>query len=328
MNRFVYRLVAAMLLGVAIYGFATIYVGVAEIRQSLARFEWSTFVAALALATLNYVLRFFKWQYYLARLGVRGIPVLDSALVFLSGFVLTITPGKVGEVFKSAVLARTHGVAAHRTAPIIVAERLTDAISIIVLIVAGGAALAGGLFWAGAGTAAVVVGLGLILWPAPGAWAVERLASGPTRLRRFAPKLGEALQNLRVISSPVALLWPTALSVLAWGAEGVALFVLIRGFGETVPLGVAVFFYSTATLAGALVPVPGGLGVVEGLIQKQLVGIGGVSDGPATAAMMLVRFATLWWAVVIGFLALFILKRRFPAELRGDVTAGASPEAQ
>ena len=60
--------------------------------------------------------------------------MLDSLLIFLTGFVLTITPGKVGEVFKSAVLARTHGVPVARTAPVVVAERLTDAIGVIVLI--------------------------------------------------------------------------------------------------------------------------------------------------------------------------------------------------
>lgn len=324
MNRFVYPLIWAMLLGVAVYAFAAIYVGFGAIRQSLAAFHWSTFAVALGLATLNYALRFLKWRYYLARLGVTGIPVLDNLLIFLSGFVLTITPGKVGEVFKSAVLAKTHGVPAHRTAPIVVADRLTDAISIIILIVIGGAAFAGGLLWAAAGTCAVMAGLALILWPAPSLWLVARLASGPERLRRFAPKLEEALKNLREIASPAALLWPTAISVLAWGAEGVALFVLIRGFGESVPLGVAVFFYSTATLAGALVPVPGGLGIVEGLIQKQLVGLGGVAEGPATAAMILVRFATLWWAVLVGFLALFILRLRFPAELRGEVDVSAA----
>jgi uncharacterized protein (TIRG00374 family) len=324
MSRFVYRLVVAMLLGVVVYGFAAIYVGVGEIARSLARFEWSAFAAALALATLNYALRFFKWQYYLARLEVRGVAAFDSLLVFLSGFVLTITPGKIGEVFKSAVLAKTHGVAAHRTAPIVVADRLTDAISIIILIVVGGAAFAGGLVWASAGVAAVLTGLLLILWPAPSRWLVRKLERGPQRLRRFAPKLAEALGNLRVISSPGALLWPTALSFVAWGAEGVALFVLIRGFGESVPVGVAVFFYSTATLAGALVPVPGGLGVVEGLIQKQLVGLAGVAEGPATAAMILVRFATLWWAVLVGFVALLVLRLRYPAELRGKVDASAA----
>jgi len=138
------------------------------------------------------------------------------------------------------------------------------------------------------------------------------------RLGRVAPKLREAYGSLRLVAGPAALLWPTFLSVIAWGAEGLALYVILRGFSASVPLDVAVFFYSTATLAGALVPVPGGLGVAEAMIQEQLVRLGGVEQGSATSAMILIRFATLWWAVLVGFLALFLLRLRFPAELRGD----------
>ena len=96
--------------------------------------------------------------------------------------------------------------------------------------------------------------------------------------------------------------------------------VNIRGIGNSVvnpniAPGVAVFFYSTATLAGALIPVPGGLGVAEAMIQQQLVELGHVPTGDATAAMLLVRFATLWWAVLVGFLALALLRLRFPERL-------------
>ena len=318
MTPFVRRLLVAVLLGVAVYGFFVLYTGVQTLGASLERFRWSSFALALALASSNYLLRFLKWQYYLRRLDVRGVRGLDSLLVFLSGFVLTITPGKVGEVFKSAVLSRTHGVPTERTAPIVVAERLTDAIGVIVLIVVGSGAFAGGLNWAIAGTLACALGLLLVVWERPLALAIGWLEKRPGRVGGIAPRLRVSLGSLRIVAGPAALLWPTALSVLAWAAEGVALFVLLRGFSASVPLGVAVFFYSTATLAGALIPVPGGLGVAEGMIQEQLVRLGGVPQGDATGAMILIRFATLWWAVAVGFGALAILRVRFPRELAGE----------
>ncbi|HEV8549330.1 MAG TPA: lysylphosphatidylglycerol synthase transmembrane domain-containing protein [Polyangiaceae bacterium] len=315
MNRFMRRILGAMLLGVLVYGAFVLYTGLGKIHESLGRFHWNAFALALALASSNYFIRFAKWQYYLGRLGVRGVAWQDSLLVFLSGFVLTITPGKVGEVFKSAVLARTHDVPAERTAPIVVAERLTDAIGVIALIVIGSGAFAGGLGWAIAGTLAVCVGVALIVWEAPGLAMVAWMEGRPGALGRIGPKVRVALGSLRVVAGPAALLWPTTLSLVAWACEGVALFVLLRGFGAAVPLGVAIFFYSTATLAGALIPVPGGLGVAEAMIQEQLVRLGGVLEGDATAAMILVRFATLWWAVLVGFMALAILRLRFPERL-------------
>ncbi|HEY4103141.1 MAG TPA: lysylphosphatidylglycerol synthase transmembrane domain-containing protein [Polyangiaceae bacterium] len=318
MNRFVRRLAIAMLFGVAVYLFFALYTGVHKIEASLQVFQWSAFAIALSLATANYSIRFLKWQYYLKRLGVTGVPGFDSLLVFLSGFVLTITPGKVGEIFKSAVLAKTHDVPLARTAPIVVAERLTDAIGVIVLIVLGGAAFAHGLALVLCGSFAVSVGIALIIWPKPGLVFANYLETGPARLRPLAPKLREALVSLRVVASPSALLWPTFLSVIAWSSEGFGLYVILRGFAATIAPTIAIFFYATATLAGALIPLPGGLGVVEGLIKGQLTEVGGVAAGPATAAMMLIRFATLWWAVIVGFAALFVLRLRFPDKLGGS----------
>ena len=316
MNRFIRRLATAMLLGVAVYLFFALYTGIRKIEASLSVFHWSAFGLALSLATANYAIRFLKWQYYLKRLGVHTVPVLDSLLVFLSGFVLTVTPGKVGEIFKSAVLAKTHDVPLARTAPIVVAERLTDVIGVIILIVAGGAAFAHGLALVLFGTFAVTAGVALIIWQRPGLALATYLESGPVRLRPAAPKLREALVSLRVMASPSALIWPTFLSVIAWASEGMALYVILRGFEASLSPAAAVFFYATATLAGALIPLPGGLGIVEGMIEGQLTEAGGIAAGPATAAMMLVRFATLWWAVIVGFLALFVLRLRFPDKLR------------
>jgi uncharacterized protein (TIRG00374 family) len=111
---------------------------------------------------------------------------------------------------------------------------------------------------------------------------------------------------------------PALLSVWAWGSEGTALYVLLRGFQQSVPLTLSVFFYSTATLAGALIPVPGGLGLVEGMLRGALTHLGGVEQGAATAAMILVRLATLWWAVLVGFMALFVLRLRFPAAFNAE----------
>lgn len=328
MNALVRRVLLVTLLGVVLYGLFVVYTGVQQMGASLARFEVSAFAIALGLACFNYGLRFGKWQYYLGRLGITGIPLFDSLLVFLTGFVLTITPGKVGEVFKSAVLAKTHGVPMARTAPIVIADRLTDVIGIVTLIVIGGASFPGGLPWALAGAGAVAIGLVLVTWQAPALWLCDRLERRGGRLGELVPKLRESLSSLRIVASPSALLIPSLLSIVGWGAEGLALFALLRGFGQQVPVLLSVLFYATATLAGALVPVPGGLGLVEGMLRTALLHLGGVEQGAATASMILVRLATLWWAVIVGFIALFVLRLRFPAALSADVTATGAEQAR
>jgi uncharacterized protein (TIRG00374 family) len=295
------RIVPVLLLAVVVMGVFVIGRDVARTREALESFHGSAFALACALAFTNYLLRFLKWEFYLARLEIRGIPKLESLLVFLSGFVLTVTPGKVGEVFKSVVLAERHGVPVERTGPIVLAERLTDVVGIVILIALGTIGFSGGAPWALVGTLLVAVGLALVSSERAMNVAFEFIAK--TRFASLVPKLRDAYRSLRILVAPSALVVPSVISVAAWSLECVALFVIVRGFDVEASLALCTFFYATSTLVGAVVPVPGGLGITEGLLQEQMVRLGGIAAGPATAAMILVRLATLWFAVVVGFVA-------------------------
>jgi uncharacterized protein (TIRG00374 family) len=323
-NNLARRVLLVMLLGVFVYGALVLVRDTQAIGDLLKRFAWSTFGLACALAFGNYLLRFLKWEYYLARLDIRGIPKFDSLLIFLSGFVLTVTPGKVGEVFKSLILFQLKKIPIERTAPIVIAERVTDLIGIITIIAIGSASFQGGLIWAGFGAATVLALLIFIAFPAISTPLVNLLPRLPGPLgrlgQRLSPKIQDALGGLRTIVAPAQLVWPTLLSIVAWSLEGLGLWVILQGFGEVSSLTRTMFFYSTATLAGALVPVPGGLGVTEKLLEEQMARLGGIPAATATASMILIRFATLWFAVAVGFAALAMLRARY-----GQAVLGGEP---
>ncbi|HEX4511976.1 MAG TPA: lysylphosphatidylglycerol synthase transmembrane domain-containing protein [Polyangiaceae bacterium] len=311
------RILAVMLLAVVVYAGFAIWGGVGKIKVGLSHFQWWTFGAAFALAFGNYILRFFKWQFYLSKLEIRDVGVIDSFLTFLSGFVLTISPGKVGEVFKSFVLNETHGVPMPKTAPIVVAERITDLIGIIVLIVLGSLGFHGGFVPAAVGVVLVGTLLGVIASRRASMAVIAFVRTLPGPLKKQGPKLEEAYESLTILVAPKNLLWPTLLSIAAWSLECFALAVILFGFDAHVPVALAVFFYATSTLAGAVIPVPGGLGVTEAGLREQMMTMGHVGEATSTAAMMFVRFATLWFAVAIGFAALALIKRRYPHLMRG-----------
>jgi uncharacterized protein (TIRG00374 family) len=315
------RLLVAMLLAVAVYGGFAVWRGLGKMGDELGRFHWWAFGAACALAFGNYLVRWLKWEFYLARLEITGVGKLDSLLTFLSGFVLTVTPGKVGEVFKSLVLFETYGVPVARTAPIVVAERVTDVIGVVVLIVIGSLGFSGGLMWAGAGMAAVLLLLVIVSSRGLSTAIIGLIERLPGPFRRIGPKLHVAYDSLATLVRPSNLVVPTLLSIAAWSLECTALWVILQGFGQSTSLGLSTFFYATSTLAGALVPVPGGLGVTETALQGQLQDLGHVGATTATAAMILVRFATLWFAVLVGFVALSLLKRQHAGLLAERVEA-------
>lgn len=324
------RILVVMLFGVLVYGGYAVYSGVGKMRDALTSYQGWTFAAACALAFGNYVLRFVKWEFYLSRLEIKGIPKGESFLIYLSGFVLTISPGKVGEVFKSLVLFETHGVPMTRTAPIVVAERVTDVIGVVVLIVLGSLGFSGGLVWAGVGAVLVLVLVAVVMSETLSLGILSLVERLPGPGKKIADKARASYVSLKTLLSPANLVVPTLLSIGSWTLECLALWIILRGFGEVVSVPLATFFYATSTLAGAIIPVPGGLGVTETLLNRQMHELGHVGTATATGAMMLVRFATLWFAVLVGFCALGLLKRKYPkllTEKAEDAPAAVAPNA-
>ena len=83
-----------------------------------------------------------------------------------------------------------------------VAERLTDVIGVVLLIVLGSAGFAAACPGPRRARVAVLVGLVLILWRRPMLALIGWLERGPGRLAELAPKLAEAYESLRIIATP------------------------------------------------------------------------------------------------------------------------------
>lgn len=303
-------LVPSVVLGAGAYVGIALYAGARDVGAELASFDWRMAAAALGLAALNYGLRFAKWELYLRRLGVR-VPVGDSLKIFLSGFSLTVTPGKIGEVLKSYLLREAHGVPMARTAPTVLAERVTDLIACVALALGGVGVLGGGqrlLFVAGG---LVAVFLVVASWRG----LVHRLIDVAARLPvagKLAPKLREFYDAMAVLVAPVPLTLATLLSIGAWAAECLAFWVVLHGFpGAEASVRLCTFIYAAMTIAGALSFLPGGLLVQEGGMVGLLVAMAhGVAKPRATAATFVTRVCTLWFAVVVGLIALVLVRRR------------------
>ena len=257
--------------------------------------------AALGLASANYLLRFLRWAFFLRVLKIDA-PAGVSALVFLSGLAMSITPGKAGELVKCYLLNSRTGVPVGRSAPVVVMERLTDVISVIVLGLTGFALLPGPVVVVLAVALAVTVA-GLIFAVSRGA---SRLAGLPI-LSRWSGLLRDSQEGFRELAAPRVMAAGVAVGVVAWFAEGLALWVILRGIGSDVALVRALPIYAAATLIGAVTAVPGGLVGTEGsmlaLLQQS-----GVARAGASAGTVLVRLFTLWFAVAVGLVALLALR--------------------
>jgi uncharacterized protein (TIRG00374 family) len=262
------------------------------------------------LSMLNYVTRWFKWEYFLRVLGVK-LDWRDSIGIFLGGFVLSVTPGKLGEIFKAWLVKEIHGTPLSRVAPVIIAERYTDLAGLIVLASVG-------VYGSGMGLKVVLVGVALLVLLYLMATSrvlrhgiLTMMARLPVISRKVV-SVERAMDSTRELLRPRSLPWLTLLSAVSWFWECWALGFTLNAFDKSLVLSQQVFIYSLSTLAGALAFLPGGLGATEATMTAMLMSDPASLDREvAVAATLVVRLATLWFAVLLGVLALLVFGRRW-----------------
>jgi len=105
---------------------------------------------------------------------------------------------------------------------------------------------------------------------------------------------------------PKPTLVAVTLGCVAWFGEGAATFGVLVGLGLNPSvrlLSIAVFAFAFSTIIGALSALPGGLGATEASLAGLLVLLVPLPTATAAAATLLLRLATLWFAVLIGLVA-------------------------
>jgi glycosyltransferase 2 family protein len=272
-----------------------------KLAAELSRFDLWLLLPVLGLSLLNYTLRWLRWEIYLARLGVR-LPRSRSLAVFLVGFLLGITPGKAGELGKAWIIRELGGGPARRVVPAVLAERVTDLAGALLLLTPGALALPGGPWIAAAGLASAAALVVLLTWRR-GAVRVFALLGRMPLVGRRIHVLAELYDGVRDLISPGRLELGLVLAMIAWGAEGMGFWLVIREYDPSAGALLALFNYTSSTCLGGLSVLPGGLVAVEGMLTA-LLDSQGLSTAAAASATLIIRAATLWFSVLLGLAAL------------------------
>ncbi len=295
------NLLISLLLGFVLVVALALYADVRALGASVLAFDFRRLPLVLLLVLGNYWLRFLKWHSYLKALEIRVAP-RPSIIIFLSGLLLSVTPGKMGELLKSALLKKSYGVPVTTSAPIVFAERATDFLALILLSLVGVLSFGygGGVITA---VASVMALMFAYLASSRLSLATIRLFARLPLVGRVAPRLEELYVSTALLIRPRLFLWTTGLGVVGWSLEAVAFLVILGGFpGVSVEFGVVVFIYAFSTIFGAITMLPGGLFATEGSMVGLLQEVFAVVPDPALAAgaTILVRLCTLWFAVLVG----------------------------
>ena len=258
---------------------------------------------AAGLCLLSYVLRGLRWRFWMAHYG-RHFGWVEGLRLYLAGYTFTPTPGNVGEAMRGLLLTK-RPLPLLQSLAIFGAERLADLLCLLLLCVPA-------LLWlikhsALDGMTGWLIALALL------ALLLFAVLMGVVwrNRQRLLQRFGW-LQEAWVCLSVRPLVW-FGLTLTAWTAQGVAVWLICKALDVHMLPVTAIGFYAVAMVAGALSALPAGLGGME-LVLTSLLVAQSASTAEALSITVLTRLLTLWLAVAIGMLALL-----YSALIRKDI---------
>jgi len=267
------------------------------IGERLASSAWAL-AAVLPLVLLSFVIRYLRWHLLLNRMAHRTT-LRAGLLPYLSGFALTASPGKAGELIRIRYFSRL-GVGPDVTLAAFVYERASDLVVVLGLSMLVASRVPAFAWVTGVILTIVITIIALARMP-------RRLRFIRSQIFRIGPRwiarpAGIALQGLSRIQPLLGartVLESLLIGVVAWLLPSFAFVVLCISLGIELPLLVALGIYPAAMLIGALSFVPGGLGTTEAATVLLLSGLGAALPDSLAAALG-IRLATLWFAMLVG----------------------------
>ena len=297
----------SLLLALLVYMALILYGDWRQLSARLADFPWMWLPPALGLTLVNFGVRLLKWHWYL-RLIKAPISFDQSARIYGVSFLLMMTPGKVGEFLRAFMVRNVTGVPVSVVAPVVLAERMTDGLAMILLAGIGLLAIDDAAIRLAASAALLVI-IAIIVGIQIRPLALWGLALGHRLplVRRFADKLAAFYESSYHILQPKYLLISVLVGLVSWASQGLAFYLVMLGFGVAAGFDsmlTSVSIFNISTVVGAVVATPGGLGGVEGSLAALSTQLLMLTRSAAVAAALLIRFVTLWFGIAIGLVSL------------------------
>lgn len=272
--------------------------GYEQAWQAFTRLGVAGWLLILSCSFCTYLIRFWRWQFYLRGVGWQ-LPAGLHLAYYLAGFALTTTPGKAGETIRS-VLLRPHGIPYPTTLACFFTERLLDVVVIALL-----ATLSVFAFSEQRGFVLAAFGITLCIIPFVHSPLLLKLLLQAqnrvhgARVKYFLAHLLHLLHDARGFLAWRPLYIGLIAGTVAWSLQGFAFYYLLQVLNFELSLPVAMGIYAVSLLAGALSMIPGGIGSTEAAMGLLLTAVGADAH-IALIAPLISRLSTLWFAVAVG----------------------------
>jgi hypothetical protein len=322
----VIRLLTGLAISVAFLAITVSRVDLAETGRALASAAPGGVLIAVGLVLVELAIRAERWRILLNPSA--AVP-LRSAFAYLTigYFANAILPARLGDPARAYLAGRSFGISPLVTLGTIVVERVSDALTILLVVLLAGIVVAPGSQLAGSAavlTAVAVAGSALTV-----IIAIVVLRSGVLDRRYGRPVravLARIAQGAAVMRRPrgAALilgftLLPLAVAICTFGATSGALGLALDPVEWAFVLGVL-------ALSTAIPAAPGSLGTYE-FAGVTALGVLGIGASQALAATVLIHVIATLPAALLGLAATLVLHVRIAdIEAAGKMPANVSAE--
>ena len=257
------QLLWSLMLALLVYIGLIVFGDWRQLSSLLADFPWGWLAPTVALTLVNFGVRLLKWHWYL-RLIKTPISFGLSARIYGISFLMMMTPGKVGEFVRAFMVRNVSGTPVSVVAPVVLAERMTDGLAMILLAGIGLLAVDNERIRLAAVTALLAIAaIIVVIQLRPLSLWCLALGHRLPLVNRFTDKLTAFYESSYFLLQPRYLITSVLIGVVSWASQGLAFYLVLLGFG--LPEGVgsmltSVSAFNMSTVVGAVVATPGGLG--------------------------------------------------------------------
>lgn len=298
-----YRKFLLIIIGtICLYATFLVFSDVKKLEEHSINFNLSYTPIILFLVTLSWVPLYVRWKILLRNVGVKISPK-DDILVYVSGFALSVTPGKIGELIRTQLLKERCDVPRTKTTPLIFVEKFYDLAGAMLTSLIGiwffkesGFIIIGGL--------ALLVVLYVLISSNK---AYDKSLSWFAKFKftaKFIDPLKASSETLKTSTRGKIAIFAILLSVAYWLVTSLAVyFVLLALDVSILSYLTAISTYTSSLFLGAISFIPGGLGVAEGSLAT-LLNLQGIEISLGIVLAVIIRLFTLWYSVGLGLIAL------------------------
>lgn len=299
--------VLVLLSSLLLYWLVMRFVGWEELDAAADKVEIKYLLLMCIFTCTSLILRFIRWALYLGILGHR-MDWWRNLLIYFSGFSLTASPGKSGELLR-AYFYRFHHIDVTDTVTAFFSERFCDLVSVTLLAGIGALALGFPLLPTLFLLTFLMVVFSVIVSPIfenISTWLLDRVKAN--QIRRFIIYLRMIKKKINILLNLRFLVVSILAGSVIWVLPAIGVYFMISSISEAgmVSPMEMVGIFSISSLAGALSMIPGGFGGHEATFSVLLSNLG-FTLSVGALIVFLSRLTTLWLATVLGALSIVIL---------------------